>query len=276
MSTNPSDQPIAHPGQEGLDISVTCTKKNYIFAHGSSRRYGETQGATLGGLYDLATSDGSSTTSKTGSTADTPKTTASYKATAKVGEPTVDERNNLSYAIEQVPAILQQQGVRILDQQLAMFHQQVKGVKQKLAQRSTNGVISAETMRSAEKYMEKYNLQGYTIRIIGYRVSKSNPKGSKARKDGLYVTTKVIRSFYVDRMLSEDSLQAICEHLLAAMAKDEITKVDHAQGYVVSRNTRGEQYYKPVSSTTYSTKSGQTKTVRSSPGGVGARRSTAF
>lgn len=274
MSAQLNDQPIAHPGQEGLDISVTCTKKNYIFAHGSSRRYGETQGATLGGLYDLATSDGGSTANS--STADTPKTTASYKATAKVGEPTVDERNNLSYAIEQIPAILQQQGVRILDQQLAMFHQQVKSVKQKLAQRSTNGVISAETMRSAEQYMEKYNLQGYTIRIIGYRVTKSNPKGSKARKDGLYVTTKVIRSFYIDRMLSEDSLQAICEYLLAAMAKDEITKVDHAQGYVVSRNTRGEQYYQPISSTTYSTKDGQTKTVRSSPGGVGLRRSDAF
>lgn len=274
MSTHLNDQPIAHPGQEGLDISVTCTKKNYIFAHGSSRRYGETQGATLGGLYDLATSDGSGTANS--STADTPKTTASYKATAKVGEPTVDERNNLSYAIEQVPAILQQQGVRILDQQLALFHQQVKGVKQKLAQRSTNGVISAETMRSAERYMEKYNLQGYTIRIIGYRVTKSNPKGSKARKDGLYVTTKVIRSFYIDRMLSEDSLKAVCEYLLAAMARDEITKVDHIQGYVMSRNTRGEQYYQPVSSTTYSTKSGQTKTVRSSPGGVGTRRLDAF
>lgn len=245
----------------GLAIQLVVQKKNYKFVHGDvqSRKV-----YTVGGLYSDSLSPEQSSE----------RTTNTYvEESVWVDEPSETMRSNLGSALSVLPEVIQAAGGVVLDDELKEFHHQVKAVKGSLRKGYPDGVVPARAMAKAEEYMSKYNLEGYTLKVIGIRVSNTSFPGSRKRSDGLFEARECLRSVYVNRLFNQEVLAALANKIARAVVEPILENLEEVRGYAMTEKSDGSIVFSPTKTIT-GTFEGKEVKKTALPPGVSERRVT--
>jgi len=249
----------------GLAVQIIVQRKKYQFKHddkSTKKTY------SLGGLY----TDVEDTTNQSG----TRNTISGVRENVWLLNPDPTERDNFGNTLMVLPKILESKGFVVLDDKLQAFHKAAKAVKQQLAKQAVGGIIPASTMAKAEEYMEQYNLDGYTVRVIAIRTDLTQLKGSRVRSDGLYEARKTLRTVYIDRIMSEEELNDLLK-LLADSTTNPLTEGSRSAEAFAIRNKGDRLIFEPVSVrvTRFNGKE-IVNAPRSAPPGVKAMKTSMF
>lgn len=217
--------------QPGLAIMIQGQKKKYSFTHGevdTKRSY------SLGGLYAEVSSQSETSQEKT--------TFSSVRESVWGEEPSVSQRDNLGFALRTLPQFFERAGFTVLDDQLQEFHHQAKIVKERLIKGASGGIVSPADMKKAEDYMEQYNLDGWTMKVVAIRVSEEPFHGSRKRADGLHEKRQTLRTVYLMNKIDQEVTDQIADYLLAAVAGEAVKLESSTAQYKAVRKNNSVQF----------------------------------
>lgn len=222
--SNPSSDTV--PRQEGTTLRATLQslKLDYRVAKPMAG-----QDPTMGGLFAESSAKGQSVMGnreKNTVSVNFPSSSTHLLTTS------ADERATLMGKLRGLDVIIAQHGLREISPRVDRFHSEMANVKRDLKVKYGNGVVPNRVVESVQEHMKPFAVNCFRLQIIAKRTSLTPFPGGQRTKDNFYVGSKVLRSVYVDRMLSEDEVSKIIDTLLA-----ETTVVKNNSGYLLRNNT---------------------------------------